>query len=545
MMDSPGLLTRRQLFFTMVGVMLAMFLSALDQTVVGTAMPRIISDLGGFDRYTWVTTAYLVASTSVLPIVGKLTDLYGRKWFFVTAIGIFLLGSILAGLSQTMTQLIVFRAIQGLGGGSIMAIAFVSVGDLFPPAERGKSQGYLAAVFALSSILGPTLGGLITDQLSWHWIFYINIPLGIPVMFLFIFFFPQIRRSDSKPKLDYLGVVTLILAVVPLMLALSWGGVHYAWDSVEVVGFLIFSGVMGIIFLIIETRAEEPVVPLSLFKNRVVASSLVVIFLTGFAMFGGIIFVPLYAQGVLGNSATSSGSIMTPMMLGMVVGAMISGQALSRFGGHYRIHGLIGLGVLAVGLFLVSRMTAETGYVITVFNLILMGFGLGTTFPTYTIAVQNAVPYRIMGVATSSAQFFRSIGGLLGLAILGSVLTNRFASRLAESVPQEVGQVLPQERLSVLARNPQELVSSEAQLRLKEMFNEAGPQGAALLEQLMEALRASLSFAIGDVFSIAMVAILIAWVATLFLKELPLRRRNPGRVAVRPERPSSGAGRGS
>ena len=540
-MDSPSLLTRRQIFITMVGVMLAMFLSSLDQTVVSTAMPRIIADLGGFDRYTWVTTSYLVASTSVLPIVGRLTDIYGRKWFFVVAIGVFLIGSVLAGLSQTMTQLIFFRAIQGLGGGSVMAIAFVSVGDLFPPAERGKSQGYLAAVFALSSILGPTLGGLITDQLSWHWIFYINLPLGVPVIFLFIFFFPQIRRTDAKPKLDYIGVVTLILAVVPLMLALSWGGVQYRWSSVEVVGLLAFSGAMGILFLIVESRAEEPIVPLSLFRNRVVACSLVTIFLTGFAMFGGIIFVPLYSQGVLGNSATSSGSIMTPMMLGMVVGAMLSGQALSRFGGHYRIQGLIGLGVLAVGLFLVSRMTSDTGYSITVFNLILMGFGLGTTFPTYTIAVQNAVPYRFMGVATSSAQFFRSIGGLLGLSILGSVLTNRFASRLSESVPQEVGQVLPQERLSVLARNPQELVSLEAQVRLQEIFNEAGPQGAALLEQLMEALRASLSFAIGDVFSIAMVAILIAWVATLFLKEVPLRGRNPGRVAVKSVRPSSGA----
>ncbi len=540
-MDSPSLLTRRQIFITMVGVMLAMFLSSLDQTVVSTAMPRIIADLGGFDRYTWVTTSYLVASTSVLPIVGRLTDIYGRKWFFVVAIGVFLIGSVLAGLSQTMTQLIFFRAIQGLGGGSVMAIAFVSVGDLFPPAERGKSQGYLAAVFALSSILGPTLGGLITDQLSWHWIFYINLPLGVPVIFLFIFFFPQIRRTDAKPKLDYIGVVTLMLAVVPLMLALSWGGVQYRWSSVEVVGLLAFSGAMGILFLIVESRAEEPIVPLSLFRNRVVACSLVTIFLTGFAMFGGIIFVPLYSQGVLGNSATSSGSIMTPMMLGMVVGAMLSGQALSRFGGHYRIQGLIGLGVLAVGLFLVSRMTAETGYTITVLNLVLMGFGLGTTFPTYTIAVQNAVPYRFMGVATSSAQFFRSIGGLLGLSILGSVLTNRFASRLSESVPQEVGQVLPQERLSVLARNPQELVSLEAQVRLQEIFNEAGPQGAALLEQLMEALRASLSFAIGDVFSIAMVAILIAWATTLFLKEEPLRGRNPGRVAVKSVRPSSGA----
>ena len=213
----------------MSGVLMAMFLSALDQTVVSTALPRIVADLGGFDRYTWVSTSYLVASTSILPIVGRLTDIYGRKWFIVVAIVVFLAGSVLAGLSQTMTQLIAFRAIQGLGGGSIMAIAFVAVGDLFPPAERGKNQGYVAAVYAMSSILGPILGGLITDQLSWNWIFYINLPLGIPLIVLFIFYFPHVQLEAVRHKLDVLGVATLILSVVPLMLALSWGGVQYPW----------------------------------------------------------------------------------------------------------------------------------------------------------------------------------------------------------------------------------------------------------------------------------------------------------------------------
>ena len=539
MMDGPRVLPRRQVVLTMGGVMLAMFLAALDQTVVSTALPRIIADLGGFDRYTWVTTAYLVASTSVVPIVGRLTDIYGRKWFFVAAIVIFLIGSVLAGLSQSMTQLIVFRAVQGLGGGAIMAISFVSVGDLFPPAERGKSQGYLAAVFALSSVLGPTLGGLITDQLSWHWIFFINLPLGIPIILLFIAFFPQIRSADVKHQLDYLGVVTLILAVVPLMLAFSWGGVQYPWASIQVVGFLIFAGVMAMLFLFIESRAPEPIVPLSLFRNRVVSISFVTIFLTGFAMFGGIIFIPLYFQGVLGKSATSSGSFMTPMMLGMVVGATVSGQALSRMGGHYRRQGLIGLSILAVGVFLISRMTADTSFGVAIFNLVIMGFGMGTTFPIYTIAVQNAVPYRFMGVATSSTQFFRTIGGTLGLAILGSVLTNRFASELTGSVSQGVKDVLPEGRLSSMARNPQALINPEVQAQLRETFNQVGPQGAGLLEQLIVALRTSMSSAIGDVFTIALVVVVAAWLVTLFLREMPLKGRTseeaePGSVQPQP-----------
>lgn len=535
MMDGPGMLPRRQVVLTMGGVMLAMFLAALDQTVVSTALPRIVADLGGFDRFTWITTAYLVASTSAVPIVGRLSDIYGRKWFFVAGIVVFLTGSILAGLSQSMTQLIVFRAIQGLGGGSIMAISFISVGDLFSPADRGKSQGYLAAVFALSSVLGPTLGGLITDQLSWHWIFFINLPLGIPVIILFIALFPQIRSTDVKHQIDYLGVVTLILAVVPLMLALSWGGGQYSWASLEVIGFLIFSATMAVLFVFVESRSPEPIVPLSLFRNRVVSLSLVTIFFTGFAMFGGIIFVPLYFQGVLGKSATSSGSFLTPMMLGIVVGATLSGQALSRLGGHYRNQGLVGLAIMAVGVFLISRMTVDTGFGTAIFNLVLMGFGMGTTFPTYTIAVQNSVPYRFMGVATSSTQFFRSMGGTVGLAILGSVMTNRFASELTGSIPQGVREVLPQGSISSIADNPQALVSPEAQAQLQETFSRIGPEGAGLLEQLLSSLRVAMSSAIGDVFAIALVAVVVAWLATLFLKEIPLQ----GRSAEGVESPSA------
>ena len=338
-MDETGFpqLSRRHVVLTMAGVMLAIFLASLDQTIVGTATPRIIADLGGFDRFTWITMAYLVAATTSVPIAGRLSDLYGRKAFFIGGIVVFLVGSVLACLSQTMNQLIAFRAVQGLGGGVMMANSFAAVGDLFPPAERGKYQGLVAAVFGLSSVVGPTMGGFITDTISWHWIFYVNIPIGIPALALFVKFFPQTRPSGRRPRIDYLGMMTLVMAVVPLLLGLSWAGVQYDWDSPQVISVLAVGAVMTIIFIVVELRTTEPIMPLDMYRNRVVSISLIAIFLIGFGMFGAIIFIPLYFQGVLGSSATSSGSFLTPMMLAVVVGATLSGQALSRTGGHYRL----------------------------------------------------------------------------------------------------------------------------------------------------------------------------------------------------------------
>ena len=373
--------SRRQVVFTMGGLMLTLFLSSLDQTVVSTAMPRIIADLGGFDRFTWVTTAYLVASTTAVPIVGRLSDLYGRKMFFLGGIVVFLLGSILAGVSQSMNQLIVFRAIQGIGGGSIMALSFTTVGDLFSPAERGKYQGVVAAVFGLSSVIGPTLGGFITDNLSWHWVFYVNVPLGLPIIALFIRFFPNIRPAQRTRRLDYAGMALLVLVVVPLLVGLSLGGVQFEWLSLQIVGILAFAAVMTVAFVFVERRAENPVMPLSIYANRVVSISLIAVFITGFGMFGSIIFIPLFFQGVLGASATSSGSFLTPMMLSMVVAATLSGQALSRLGGHYRIQGLVGIAVMTAGIALTSRVTAETSFGQAVAGIVVTGLGLGVTFP--------------------------------------------------------------------------------------------------------------------------------------------------------------------
>lgn len=517
-------LPKRQVVITMAGVMLALFLSSLDQTIVATAMPRIITDLGGFTRYTWVITAYLVASTITVLIAGRLSDMYGRKWFLTGGIALFIVGSILCGLSQTMTQLIIFRAVQGMGAGAIMGLAFIVTGDLFSPSDRGKYMGFVAGVFGISSIIGPTLGGFITDSLSWHWVFFINVPLGILVIIFFILFFPNLRPHTQKHKVDYPGMVILILTVVPLMLALSWAGVDYDWLSPTILGMFAFSVVMLVLFVIIESRSEEPIIPLWIFRDRIVNVSSVVIFLIGFAMFAAIIFVPLYFQGVLGASATASGQFLTPMMLGVVVGSIISGQVLSRAGGHYRLQGMTGLFIMALGMFLLSRMTVETSYAMAVVSIILVGFGLGITMPLYTIAVQNAVPHAVLGVATSTVNFARSIGGAFGLAIFGSVLNNRFFSEFMGGLPATVKAIVPPEQLTSMASNPQALVNVEVQTQLRSLFGNFGAQGTVLFEQILTTLREALNTALAEVFFISLLVVIAAWVINLFVKEIPLRK---------------------
>ncbi len=513
-------LDRSKVFVTLGGVMLAMFLGSLDQTVVGTAMPRIIADLGGFDRYTWVTTAYLMTSTSVMPIVGRLTDIYGRKRFYIAGLVIFLLGSALAGLSQTLNQLIIFRAFQGIGGGIMIANAFIVIGDLFPPSERGKYQGLITAVFGLSSIVGPILGGFITDNLSWHWIFYVNLPLGIPVIAAFIRYFPNIRPARTKHRLDYLGMAVLVACVVCLILGLSWGGVQYEWSSAPVIGVLATAGMLAILFLLAESQAAEPIMPLSMFGNSVATLSMIAVFFVGMGLFGGIIFIPLFFQGVLGLSATSSGSFLTPMMLGLVAASTLSGQALSRLGGHYRIQALMGLVIMGLGMYLLSRLGADSSRGQAVLSIVVMGFGVGVALPLYVIAVQNAVAYRIMGIATSSVQFFRAIGATVGLALFGSIMASRFASYAEELVPPGV----PPGTLSELTQNPEALMDPGALSRLRDMLGELGADGLRMAEQVVPALREALAMAISDVFVLGLGAVGVAFVVTLFLKEVPLRR---------------------
>jgi EmrB/QacA subfamily drug resistance transporter len=527
-------LPRKQVFITFAGVILAMFLGSLDQTVVNTAMPRIIIDLGGFDQYTWVTTVYIITSAVTVPIVGKLIDMYGRKTFYIAGLCIFVLASVACGMSSSMMQIIAFRGVQGIGAGIMMANAFTTIADLFPPAERGKYQGYMGAIFGLSSVVGPTIGGFLTDSLSWHWVFFINVPFGILVIALFLKFFPNLKPDSSQHSIDYQGVALLILTVIPALLAFSWAGATYAWASPQIIGMFVFSVVMLGLFIHCERRSREPIIPLSLFKNRIVTVSVIVTFLTSVGMFGGITFVPLFFQGVLGASATRSGNFLIPMTLGIVFGSFVSGQLLSRTGGHYRIQAIVGTAIMCFGLFLLSRINADASYAMVITNTVITGIGLGTTFPLFTIAVQNAVPNNMLGVATSSTTFFRSIGGSVGLAILGSAMNNRFSVELLKSVPENIKSTAPPEFLSSLTHNPQALVSTQAQAQLQNSLNQMGLQGSGILEQLLGGLRQALASSISQVFLIAMVIVLLAFIGSFFMKELPLRKHDLG-----PEKPES------
>ena len=525
--DSRGLgsLPKKQLILTLIGVMLAMFIGALDQTIVGTAMPRIVSDLGGFSEYTWITTVYIITSAIALPITGKLTDMFGRKYFYIAGLIIFSVTSVLCGLSNSMTALIVWRGIQGIGGGMMMANSFTVIGDLFPPAERGKFMGYMSGTFATSSIIGPVLGGYITDAISWHWVFFVNIPISILIILLFAFYFPDIKPDTSKHRIDYPGVTTLILTVVPIMLALSWGGAQYPWDSLVIIGLFAFSAVMLLLFIFIESRVAEPIIPLGLFKNQIVAVSIIVAFLSSFVMFANATFIPLFFQGVLGVTATASGTLLIPMTLSSTTGSFLSGQLLSRAGGHYRLQALTGLGIMVIGVWFLSRMNLQTSNTQAVVDMVVTGFGLGITMPIFAITVQNAVPYKMLGTATSSVPFFRSLGGSVGLAIFGSILNNRFASQFLGSIPPVVKTTIPAEQLSSLAYNPQALVSVPAQAQLKDTFNVFGSQGQSLFDQTLQALRQSLSSAIARVFLIALFVGIVSFIACLFLKEIPLVKK--------------------
>ncbi len=519
-------LPRKQVFITLAGVLLAMFLSSLDQTIVSTAMPRIVADLGGLNHYAWLTTSYLVTSTVVLPIVGKLTDMYGRKYFYTTGIAIFIIGSFLSGLSQTMLQIIIFRGFQGIGGGIMMANAFTVIGDLFPPSERGKFQGLISSVFGVSAVIGPVLGGYITDAFSWHWIFYINIPLGVLNIILFIFFFPNYRTDNIKHKIDYAGIAAIIFAVIPLLLALSWGGSEYPWFSFPIISLFVVSALSLILLPIIERGSKEPILPLGIFSIPVIAISIPIIFFIGVAMFGGIIFIPLYFQGVLRLSAAASGSFLTPMILGQVGGSFISGIILSRTGGHYRLQGAVGLGIMVIGLFFITRWTTETSFTSALISIIFMGFGLGMTMPLYTIAIQNAVPYNLLGVSTSLVPFFRSMGGAVGLAVLGSILTNRFASDFIFRLPETLKDSIAPNIVSSLASNLQPLLSADPQTQLRILSSQLGLQDTAVTAQVLVFLRQALNSSLTTVFLIIFFITILVFIINWFLQEIPLRKQH-------------------
>ena len=505
----------------MAGTLLGLFTAAMDQTIVGTAMPRVVAHLGGYEHYSWVFTSFMVVSTTAVPIVGKLTDMYGRKFFFLGGIAVMMLGSALCGTSQSMMQLIAFRAIQGLGAGTIMATAFAIIGDVFPPAQRARWTGLMTGVFAAASVVGPLIGGYIADNLNWRWVFYVNLPMGALALSFFFSVMPSVR-TGVRHQLDYWGVTMLILAVVPLLLAFSWANEQYPWLSAQIIGLLAFAALAALAFAAVEMRAAEPILPPALFRHPIFLVSAGVTFLTAMGMFGGIVYLPLFVQGVIGSSATNSGLVIMPMMLSLAITAAIMGQVLARWG-RYRIIAVVGLAVMAGGMFLMSRMDVTSTNAIATRNMIVVGIGLGATMPIFVLVVQNALPYRMLGVSTAAIQFFRSVGGTMGVAVMGSLVNSSFSSELAAETSPEVREATPPDLLERL-QNPQSLLNADLLAELREAFAGLGEGGPVMFNEIMLGTRTALGTAIAEAFLVGMGITLAALVVAIFLKEVPLAK---------------------
>ena len=503
---------------------MGLLLGALDMTIVGTAMPTIIRRLGGLEHYTWVATAYMLFSTTSIPIFGKLADIYGRKGFFILGIAIFLLGSALCGFSQSMTQLIIFRALQGIGGGSMMSNSFALIGDIFPPAERGKYQGLMGAAFGLASIIGPALGGFITDNLNWRWVFYVNLPLGVIALAFIVSYLPNRKTENINSAIDYWGVTTLILFIFPMLLAFSLAGRDYAWGSVQIIGLLVMSAMMLAVLIIVESKAKDPVIPLKLFKSSIFNVSVAARFLASAGMFGSIIFMPLFVQRVIGSSATNAGMIMTPMMLSVVFASIISGQFISR-SGKYRIIAIAGFGIMAFGMFLASRMSVSTTNSETIRSMIVIGFGLGLTNPILVMVVQNAFSHQQLGVVTSAVQFFGNVGATIGMTVMGSIMNNRFALEMAKGI-----QAIPADVKAMIPPGILETLTSGNIQKISEIVMNAGlslqnnPVASTMFKKFESVMKGALANSIGGVFVFGIIITIVGLLISFFLKEIPLRK---------------------
>jgi EmrB/QacA subfamily drug resistance transporter len=511
----------RKLVFATVGVMLALLLAALDQTIVGTAMPRIVAQLQGLDYYAWVTTAYLVTSTVTIPISGKLGDLFGRKPFLLAGMIGFVAASALCGAAQDMLMLVLFRGLQGLFGGMLFASVFSVIGDLYSPERRGRIQGAFGGVFGLSSVVGPAVGGYITDNLSWRWVFEVNIPVGLVAVAVVALTLPYVRSKASWRDIDFLGSAFLTAGLVPLLVALSITRDH-SWTSPLVLGLLGFAVVMLALFIWEEARAKEPIVPLHLFKNSIFTISQLVGFLTAFGMFGTIIFVPLVFQGVLGVSVTNSGLLITPMMVGLIGASIVTGQLMTRIK-YYRFIGTAGVALMIVGMYLLTTVTVSSQQWEVTRDLVVVGLGLGTTFPLYLTVLQSALPRQFLGVASSQIQFWRNVGGTVATAVMGSLLARLLPDKISAQIaalhlsPQVAAQFKgftgggsPQQVF-----DPAKLAATRAALPT---------QVQPVFDQVMHAVRIGLSQALHDIFLISAAILVLALVATLFLREVPLRK---------------------
>lgn len=503
--DSRGYLSHKQILVVMGGLMVGMFLSALDQSIVGTALPRITSELGGLDKLSWVVTAYLLTATASTPLWGKISDLYGRKLLFQIAILTFLVGSLLAGFSHNIEELIAFRAIQGLGGGGLMALAMATIGDVIPPRERGRYQGYFAAVFGTSSVLGPVLGGWFADGPGWKWIFFMNVPIGLVALVITsaALKIPHVRRDHS---IDYLGASFVVASVSSILLYTAWAGPDHGWGSSLGLALLIGGLLLAVAFVFVEKHAKEPIIPMRLFGNSIFSIANLFGFLIGIAMFGSMIFIPVYLQVVDGMSPTRSGLAMLPMVIGLFSTSITAGQLMSR-NGRYKVFPILGASIVIIALFMLSQLDAGSPYWFAGLSMYVMGAGLGFTMQVLITVVQNSVDRSDMGVATSSVAFFRSMGGAFGTALFGAILSSRLTVHIADAM-----QGLPAGAASSSGAKVAEVAGNVQLIK-------------ALPEPLHSLITGAYSQSLHDTFLSALPLVAIALIVVLFLKEKPLAER--------------------
>jgi EmrB/QacA subfamily drug resistance transporter len=492
---------RRELRIVLPGLMLAMMLAMLDNMIVGTAMPRIVGEFGGLAHMSWVVTAYVLGTTVSTPIWGKLGDLYGRKGIFIGSIVLFLVGSALSGMSQNMFQLIGFRAIQGLGAGGLIVGVMAIIGDLLPPRERGKYQGMIAAIMAVAMVGGPLIGGFITDHLSWRWAFYVNLPLGGLALLVLVtqLHLPKYR---TEHRIDWLGAGLLAVGITSIVLVTTWGGTQYAWRSAQILGLAVLALVTLAAFAIVERRAVEPILSLKLFTNRNFALVSGMGFLVGFALFGAITFLPLYQQTVQGASATNSGLLLLPLMAGLLVTSVVVGRAITKTG-RYKIFPIIGGVLMVIGMVLLAQLGADTPKSTSALYMVVLGLGMGCLMQTTMLIAQNSVEPRDLGVASSGATFFRSIGGSFGVSLFGAIFASRFSNEVAARLPAEVAAKLNGSGSGRL--DPSTLKTLPAPIR------DGVLQGVA--------------HAISGVFGWSVLFAVLVPVLAIFIKEIPLRGR--------------------